>query len=178
VLSYLITDALFDAHAGEMAGAARGALIHRVRPCGWDPGGFRRRLAVLVLLDDRGAGGGDRRCQHPHGRFAWWVDAPAWLLGCCSWASTAVTSSARSRREFEFWLVSIKVAAILVFIALGRLPAALPQRGPTSPTAHGGFAPKGWMAVRPSGDGGFAHRGGDHHHRRRRVAGAGTRWPA
>jgi GABA permease len=59
--------------------------------------------------------------------------------------------SARSYGEFEFWFASIKVAAILVFIAL----AAAFACGFTSPTGatfanltrYGGFAPKGWVSV-------------------------------
>src|SRR5271168_181857 len=59
--------------------------------------------------------------------------------------------SARSYAEFEFWFASIKVAAILVFIAI----AASYAFGWTSPHGatfgnlvdHGGFTPKGWTAV-------------------------------
>jgi GABA permease len=59
--------------------------------------------------------------------------------------------SARSYAEFEFWFASIKVAAILVFIAI----AACYAFGWTSPsgatfanlTANGGFTPHGWIAV-------------------------------
>jgi len=59
--------------------------------------------------------------------------------------------SARSYAEFEFWFASIKVGAILAFIAV----AASFAFGWTSPngstfqnlTAFGGFAPKGWLAV-------------------------------
>ena len=59
--------------------------------------------------------------------------------------------SARSYGEFEFWFASIKVAAILVFIAL----AAAFACGFTAPggstfvnlTAFGGFMPKGFTAV-------------------------------
>lgn len=59
--------------------------------------------------------------------------------------------SARSYGEFEFWLSSIKVAAILVFIVI----AAAFVFGLTSPTgptfsnltAHGGFMPHGPLAV-------------------------------
>jgi GABA permease len=59
--------------------------------------------------------------------------------------------SARSYAEFEFWFASIKVAAILVFIAI----AASYAFGWTSPNGstfgnlvdHGGFAPKTWIAV-------------------------------
>ena len=59
--------------------------------------------------------------------------------------------SARSYAEFEFWFASIKVAAILVFIAI----AASYAFGWTSPHGstfgnlvdHGGFTPNGWRAV-------------------------------
>jgi L-asparagine transporter-like permease len=59
--------------------------------------------------------------------------------------------SARSYAEFEFWFASIKVAAILVFVAI----AAAFAFGWTSPQGatfgnlvnHGGFAPNSWLAV-------------------------------
>jgi L-asparagine transporter-like permease len=59
--------------------------------------------------------------------------------------------SARSYAEFEFWFASIKVAAIIVFIAI----AASYAFGWTSPQGatfgnlldHGGFTPNGWIAV-------------------------------
>src|ERR1700728_3606640 len=59
--------------------------------------------------------------------------------------------SARSYAEFRFWFASIKVAAILVFIAI----AASYAFGWTSPQGatfanlvdHGGFTPHGWIAV-------------------------------
>src|SRR6202451_4371817 len=59
--------------------------------------------------------------------------------------------SARSYAEFEFWFASIKVAAILVFIAV----AASYAFGWTSPHGatfgnlvnYGGFTPNGWIAV-------------------------------
>ncbi len=59
--------------------------------------------------------------------------------------------SARSYGEFEFWFSSIKVAAIIVFIAL----SAAYVLGFTSPhgmtfahlTSHGGFMPQGVVAV-------------------------------
>ncbi len=59
--------------------------------------------------------------------------------------------SARSYAEFEFWFASIKVAAIIAFIAISASYAF----GWTAPggatfgnlTNHGGFAPKGWLAV-------------------------------
>jgi L-asparagine transporter-like permease len=59
--------------------------------------------------------------------------------------------SARSFAEFEFWFASIKVAAILAFIAI----AASYAFGWTAPhgatfgnlTDYGGFTPHGWIAV-------------------------------
>src|ERR1700690_4455854 len=59
--------------------------------------------------------------------------------------------SARSYAEFEFWFASIKVAAIVVFIAIATSYAF----GWTSPHGatfgnlvdHGGFTPHGWVAV-------------------------------
>jgi GABA permease len=59
--------------------------------------------------------------------------------------------SARSYGEFEFWFSSIKVAAIIVFIALAAAYACgltAPQ-GPTfgNLTSHGGFMPHGFVAV-------------------------------
>ncbi|HWW81894.1 MAG TPA: amino acid permease [Steroidobacteraceae bacterium] len=59
--------------------------------------------------------------------------------------------SARSYGEFEFWFSSIKVAAIIVFIALAgayALGFTAPQ-GQTfgNLTSHGGFMPHGFVAV-------------------------------
>lgn len=77
----------------------------------------------------------------------------AGVLGCILMAAmTAVNlMSARSYGEFEFWFSSIKVAAIIAFIAI----AAAYAFGWTSPhgatfgnlTSHGGFMPKGAVAV-------------------------------
>src|SRR2546430_1008615 len=78
-----------------------------------------------------------------------WLGLPSWLLGLVlvGGMTGGNLMSARSYREFEFWFASIKVAAILVFIAL---PAAYacglssPTR-PTfsNPTAYGGLYPPG-----------------------------------
>jgi GABA permease len=82
-----------------------------------------------------------------------WLGLPPWLLGVLLMAVMTCVNlmSARSYGEFEFWFASIKVAAILVFIAL----AAAFAIGFTSPnwptfgnlTAYGGFMPKGWVSV-------------------------------
>jgi GABA permease len=82
-----------------------------------------------------------------------WIDLPVWLLGLVLMGlMTGVNlMSARSFGEFEFWFASIKVAAIVAFIAIAGAYAF----GFTSPqgatfgnlTGVGGFAPHGWVAV-------------------------------
>src|ERR687890_2195993 len=53
----------------------------------------------------------------------YWIDAPLWLMSLILMALMTVTNlfSVSSFGEFEFWFVGIKVAAIVVFIALGAL---------------------------------------------------------
>src|SRR5215813_6444447 len=82
-----------------------------------------------------------------------WLGLPTWLLGIALMAiMTAVNlMSARSYGEFEFWFASIKVAAIVVFIALAAA-FALGFTSPSGPTfanltRYGGFMPKGWLSV-------------------------------
>lgn len=59
--------------------------------------------------------------------------------------------SARSYAEFEFWFASIKVAAILAFIAVAASYAfgwnAPPGAALGNLIGHGGFTPHGWIAV-------------------------------
>ncbi|WP_447752299.1 amino acid permease [Sphingopyxis fribergensis] len=82
-----------------------------------------------------------------------WLPLPVWQIGLgLLVVMTAVNlMSARSYGEFEFWFSSIKVAAILVFIAItasyafGWGPAT--QGGVSNLIDHGGFAPHGWGAV-------------------------------
>jgi GABA permease len=82
-----------------------------------------------------------------------WVALPTWLLGTGLIAiMTGVNlMSARSFGEFEFWFASIKVSAIIVFtvLALGYAMGWLSPTGPTWGTllSHGGFMPRGGMAV-------------------------------
>jgi GABA permease len=72
-------------------------------------------------------------------------------IGLMSVMTCVNLMSARSYAEFEFWFASIKVAAILVFIAI----AASYAFGWTAPHGatfgnlvdHGGFTPHGWIAV-------------------------------
>jgi len=82
-----------------------------------------------------------------------WFGLPAWLLGLVLMGiMTAVNlMSARSYGEFEFWFASIKVAAIVVFIALAAAYACglTSPNGPTfsNLVAYGGFMPKGFVSV-------------------------------
>ena len=83
-----------------------------------------------------------------------WVQlVPAWQFGVALIAvMTGVNlMSARSYGEFEFWFASIKVAAIIVFIALAAAAATgLLARGidvRANLFAHGGLMPHGLLAV-------------------------------
>ncbi|HQS71176.1 MAG: GABA permease [Novosphingobium sp. 28-62-57] len=85
--------------------------------------------------------------------IALWVPLPVWLIGSVLLALMTMVNlfSARSYGEFEFWLSSAKVAAIIGFIVIAGLWAfgVTSPDGPTFAnwTAHGGFVPKGWGAV-------------------------------
>jgi GABA permease len=84
---------------------------------------------------------------------AWLPMLPTWQLGLALMAVMTVVNlmSARSYAEFEFWFASIKVSAIIVFIAL----TAAYVFGWTSPqgatlgnlTRYGGFMPTGPISV-------------------------------
>lgn len=83
----------------------------------------------------------------------WVPGVPVWQIGVLLMAVLTGVNllSTRSYGEFEFWLSSIKVAAILAFIviagsyAIGLVGGA----GPTfaNLTAHGGFMPHGPLSV-------------------------------
>jgi GABA permease len=83
----------------------------------------------------------------------WLPDEPAWLISLGLLVSLTLTNlvSVRSFGEFEFWLASIKVAAIVVFLLLagvyvaGLWPGVAPAV--SNLTAHGGFAPNGILPV-------------------------------
>jgi len=83
----------------------------------------------------------------------WLPDDPAWLVSLGLLVSLTLTNlvSVRSFGEFEFWLASIKVAAIVVFLLLagvyvtGLWPGV--AAGVGNLTAHGGFAPNGILPV-------------------------------
>ena len=82
-----------------------------------------------------------------------WIDAPTWLMSLILMILLTGTNlfSVRSYGEFEFWFASIKVAAIIVFIAIAT-GWLLGIGGGDSPglsnlTAEGGFAPEGVLML-------------------------------
>jgi L-asparagine transporter-like permease len=82
-----------------------------------------------------------------------WIPLPVWQIGLALMVILTATNllSTRSYGEFEFWFASIKVAAIVAFIAVAG-SYALGLTSPTGATlgnlvAHGGFAPLGAAAV-------------------------------
>ncbi len=82
-----------------------------------------------------------------------WIALPPFVIGVGLMTVMTVVNlmSARSYAEFEFWFASIKVAAILAFIATalcyacGWIAPHVPTFGHL--TQFGGFAPHGWIAV-------------------------------
>lgn len=83
----------------------------------------------------------------------WLPQVPQWLLALALLLimTAANLRSVRAYGEFEFWLASIKVGAIIVFLLVGGLYVAGLWFG-TGPhlanlTAHGGFAPRGWLPI-------------------------------
>lgn len=79
----------------------------------------------------------------------WFPAVPSWVFAIALLVVFIITNlvSLRSFGEVEFWLASIKVAAIIVFLAVGVLfifglwPNATP--GISNLWTHGGFAPNG-----------------------------------
>ncbi len=81
--------------------------------------------------------------------LSYWIEAPLWLLSLVLMVAMTATNlfSVAAFGEFEFWFAGIKVAAIVIFLALGSLfvLGAWPQHGIdfSNLTAHGGFFPNG-----------------------------------
>jgi GABA permease len=82
-----------------------------------------------------------------------WIDAPTWLMSLVLMALLTGTNllSVRSYGEFEFWFASIKVAAIVAFIAVAA-GWLFGLGGGDSPglsnlTGEGGFAPEGVITL-------------------------------
>jgi GABA permease len=83
----------------------------------------------------------------------WLPGVPVWTMSLAVMVLLTATNlvSVRSYGEFEFWFASIKVAAIIVFIAIlaGYLLGigAGDSPGLSNLTANGGFAPKGGVTI-------------------------------
>jgi GABA permease len=83
----------------------------------------------------------------------WLPGIPVWAMSLLLMTALTVTNlwSVRSFGEFEFWFASIKVAAIIVFIAIGAGwllgVGAGDSPGLSNLTAHGGFFPEGGVTV-------------------------------
>ena len=82
-----------------------------------------------------------------------WVDIPLWLSALVLLVLMTATNlfSVSSFGEFEFWFAGIKVAAIMVFLALGSLfvLGLWPHKSMdfSNLWSHGGFFPLGVMAI-------------------------------
>ena len=83
----------------------------------------------------------------------YWIDIPLWLTALVLMILMTATNlfSVSSFGEFEFWFAGIKVAAIIVFIALGSLfvLGLWPNKSMdfSNLWAHGGFMPLGFGAI-------------------------------
>jgi GABA permease len=83
----------------------------------------------------------------------WIPNEPSWVISLALLLLLTLTNlvSVKSFGEFEFWLASIKVAAIVVFLMLaGSYVLGLWPAVPASVanlTSHGGFAPNGILPI-------------------------------
>jgi GABA permease len=84
----------------------------------------------------------------------WVPSLPQWTIALILMILLTVTNlfSVGSYGEFEFWFATIKIVAIVIFIALGLLAifGLLPGThavGMSNLTGHGGFFPQGYGAV-------------------------------
>jgi GABA permease len=81
-----------------------------------------------------------------------WLPVPQWTISLVLLLLLTATNlvSARSFGETEFWLASVKVATIVVFLVIGTLFVLGGWPGATFSVgniAAGGFVPNGWFAV-------------------------------
>ncbi|MEK2473561.1 amino acid permease [Streptomyces noursei] len=161
VLSYLIAGALamlVMRMLGEMSAAmpASGAFsVHAERALGRWAGfsvGWLYWFLLVVVLAVEATGA----AQIAHG-WAPAVPQWGWVLIFMVVFTVANLAAVKNFGEFEFWFAALKVAAIVLFLALtllavfGLLPAASTYSGQpvglTNLTGHGGFLPHGWSGV-------------------------------
>ncbi|CAM5558873.1 amino acid permease [Streptomyces atroolivaceus] len=156
VVSYLIAGALamlVMRMLGEMSAAmpASGSFsVHAERAlgrwAGFSVGWLYWFMLVVVLAVEATAA-----AQIAHG----WVPAVdqwLWVLLFMVVFTVANLTAVKNFGEFEFWFAALKVAAIVVFLALGLLAVlgVLPDTEPvglTNLTGQGGFLPNGWDGV-------------------------------
>ncbi|MFH8754484.1 amino acid permease [Streptomyces atroolivaceus] len=156
VVSYLIAGALamlVMRMLGEMSAAmpASGSFsVHAERAlgrwAGFSVGWLYWFMLVVVLAVEATAA-----AQIAHG----WVPAVdqwLWVLLFMVVFTVANLTAVKNFGEFEFWFAALKVAAIVVFLALGLLAVlgVLPDTDPvglTNLTGQGGFLPNGWGGV-------------------------------
>ncbi|MCJ8014833.1 amino acid permease [Paenibacillus sp. KQZ6P-2] len=84
----------------------------------------------------------------------WFSDVPLWVLSLASAAFIILINllSVGTFGEFEFWLAGIKIAMIIIFIALGAglMFGIIPSEHTPylqNYTNHGGFFPNGWTSI-------------------------------
>ncbi|MEU5207751.1 amino acid permease [Streptomyces sp. NPDC020742] len=156
VLSYLIAGALamlIMRMLGEMSAAmpASGAFsVHAERALGRWAGfsvGWLYWFLLVVVLAVEATGA----AQIASG----WVPAVpqwGWVLLFMTVFTVANLAAVKNFGEFEFWFATLKVTAIVLFLALSVLAicGVLPDTAPvglTNLTGHGGFLPHGWAGV-------------------------------
>ena len=83
----------------------------------------------------------------------YWIDVPLWLCALVFMVLMTATNlfSVKSYGEFEFWFAGIKVAAIVVFIAIGAcfVLGLWPNKSAdfSNLWSHGGFMPMGFGVI-------------------------------
>ncbi|GGU56378.1 amino acid transporter [Streptomyces albospinus] len=156
VLSYLIAGALamlIMRMLGEMSAAmpASGAFsVHAERALGRWAGfsvGWLYWFLLVVVLAVEATGA----AQIAHG---WLPAVPqwGWVLLFMIVFTVANLAAVKNFGEFEFWFAALKVAAIVLFLALSLLAVfgVLPDTEPVglaNLTGQGGFLPHGWGGV-------------------------------
>ena len=126
----------FSVYAGDAMGATAGATV------GWL---WWTQVVIVIAAEAVGAGGLLATI---------WPQIPVPLSSLTFMVLFTVVNlmGVRNFGEFEFWFAIMKVAAIVLFIAiggallLGLLPD-VPSPGWSNVTGHGGFAPKGWAGI-------------------------------
>ncbi|MFB7637102.1 amino acid permease [Streptomyces sp. NPDC056149] len=156
VLSYLIAGGLamlIMRMLGEMSAAmpASGAFsVHAERALGRWAGfsvGWLYWFLLVVVLAVEATGA----AQIAHG---WVPSVPqwGWVLIFMVFFTAANLAAVKNFGEFEFWFATLKVTAIVLFLALSLLAifGVLPHTEPvglTNLTGQGGFLPHGWSGV-------------------------------